>query len=89
MASTTIDVVRFADPYKQCGQCGGWIDGAVLVALGRQILLPCEHRGPYVDVCPSWSPVDGCGCAAYTAQHPDDPISHPVREPANGDRRMF
>jgi hypothetical protein len=74
----THNETRFADPYKKCLTCGGWIDG-YLDNPGRPILTPCEHDAGYRDVCPSWSPVDGCGCAAYSARHPGDPIVHETR----------
>ncbi len=69
----TYNATLFADPYKQCQQCGGWIDG-VLDNPGPSILVPCEHQGGYRDVCPSWGPVDGCRCPAD---------SHPMRTPSD------
>lgn len=74
----TYNVTTFADPYKKCRQCGGWITG-VLAAPGPVILVPCEHQSDYRDVCPSWGPVDGCQC---------EPIDHAV-PPASvvGDRQ--
>lgn len=54
-------VIQFADPYKQCLMCGGWIIG-VVDALGPSVLVPCGHIGTYRDLCPSWGPVDGCRC---------------------------
>lgn len=70
----------FADPYKKCRKCGGWIDGAFDGA-GPLTLLPCGHQSDYLDICPSWSPVDGCNCAWYTARNPDKAIKHPMRTP--------
>ncbi len=58
---STYTGVEFANPYLVCNQCGGWITGA-LDNPGPSILMPCEHRMSYHDVCPSWSPVDGCLC---------------------------
>lgn len=85
----TFSVVSFADPYKQCTACGGWVDG-VLDKPGPAVVVPCEHEGGYRDVCPSWSPVDGCGCADYTARYPDDPISHPMRpRPTADDGKVY
>lgn len=75
MAAETL----FADPYKKCLQCGSWVDGATSGAT----LIPCGHRSDYRDVCPSWGPVDGCDCAGYSARHPEDPISHDMRPPAD------
>lgn len=75
--TSTYNTINFADPYKQCLYCNGWITG-VLVAPGPLILVPCEHQSHYRDVCPSWGPVDGCTC---------NPVDHPV-PPADviGDR---
>ena len=56
----TRNAIRFADPYKVCNKCGGWITGYLG---GTAILTPCEHDQGYTDACPSWSPVDGCRCA--------------------------
>ncbi len=68
----THNTITFADPYKQCLKCGGWVDG-VLDAPGPPIVTPCEHEGTYKDVCPSWSPVDGCSCHEYGWKHPMRP----------------
>jgi hypothetical protein len=57
----TYNETRFADPYKQCLKCGGWVDG-VLNCPGPTIVTPCEHRAEYRDTCSSWGPVDGCTC---------------------------
>lgn len=57
----THNAIYFSDPYKKCLQCGEWIDG-VLDAPGPSILVPCEHRAEYRDLCASWGPVDGCTC---------------------------
>lgn len=78
----THNTIHFADPYKQCRKCLAWVDG-VLDAPGPTVVVPCEHQSDYRDVCPSWGPVDGCGCAAYSAAHPHDPIVHPMRPPAD------
>lgn len=79
---------RFADPHKQCLQCGGWVDG-FLDNPGLHLLTPCEHVSDYRSVCPSWSPVDGCGCAEYNARHPEAPIVHEMRPPADAARRAI
>jgi hypothetical protein len=58
-----VGVVReFADPYKKCNECQGWITGAVEFSGLPLMLVPCEHFAAYTDVCPSWGPVDGCKC---------------------------
>lgn len=85
----THNTIDFADPYKRCVRCSAWIDG-VLDTLGPTVVVPCEHTSGYRDVCPSWSPVDGCGCADYNARHPDDPIIHPMRpRPAADDGKVY
>lgn len=61
----TYNVTTFADPYKKCRQCGGWITGALDKPHGPLIVVPCEHQAGYDDVCPSWGPVDGCECARF------------------------
>lgn len=76
--TTAYNMITFADPYKQCLRCGGWVDG-VLKAPGPVIVTPCEHQSEYRDVCPSWGPVDGCTCVAG---------SHPMRPPAR-DGKVF
>lgn len=68
----THNTIDFADPYKQCVRCGGWITG-ILDAPGPIILVPCEHQSDYRDVCPSWGPVDGCRCAEHLGS-----VDHPV-----------
>lgn len=73
----THNTIDFADPYKQCLKCGGWVDG-VLDAPGPTIVVPCEHQSDYRDVCPSWSPVDGCHCIESLGFR-----DHPVRTPTN------
>lgn len=60
----THNAITYADPYKQCCQCGGWITGA-LDKPGPLMLVPCEHESDYRDVCPSWGPVDGCRCIEH------------------------
>lgn len=77
--TSTYNVVNYADPYKQCVRCCGWIDGA-LDKPGPLVLVPCHHESDYRDVCPSWSPVDGCTCTKYG-------ISHPMRPPANDGKK--
>lgn len=85
----TAPAIWFADPYKMCEICGGWIDGALEASsVQTPVLIPCGHSR-YRDVCPSWSPVNGCGCAAYSARHPHNPISHRMRWPLPGDTRRY
>jgi hypothetical protein len=72
----THNAIIFADPYKKCEKCGRWVDG-VLDAPGPTIVIPCEHRAEYRDLCPSWGPVDGCTC-------PDDWHKKRTPEPRDG-----
>lgn len=64
----THNTINFADPYKQCLQCGGWITG-VLDKPGPSVVVPCVHESDYRDVCSSWSPVVGCRCAKFGWSH--------------------
>jgi len=72
-------MVMFADPYKKCVECGRWVNGAV-EGIGPLVLVPCGHRSDYRDVCPSWSPIDGCTCALTV---------HPQRKRPYGDDRVY
>lgn len=74
----TYNEIKFADPYKVCKACGGWITG-VLDMPGRPLVMPCEHDLGYKDVCPSWCPVDGCQCAEHLGYIPHD---EPPKRPA-------
>lgn len=94
MSSDTMpDEIFFADPYKRCGGCSGWIDGVRHSADRRRVLIPCGCELEYVDVCPSWSPIQGCNCVRYnTAVLPGNPVRqlrHPMRRPAAGDTRVY
>ena len=73
MTSVSKVITRFANPYKQCASCREWVDGARVVP-GQLTLVPCGHEADYVDVCPSWSPDDGCTCV-------ERGIMHDYREP--------
>lgn len=61
----THEAIKFADPFKVCNQCGGWITGILSIPDGPDLTTPCEHEGGYIDICPSWSPVDGCLCVEH------------------------
>ena len=75
----TYTVEHFADPFKKCRVCDEWVDGYVVAPEHDEEgeNWPCRHRG-YDDLCPSWSPVDGCRCAEHLGF-----VDHPVR-PENG-----
>lgn len=49
----------FHDDECGCGESGGPL-----------LLMPCFHRSDYDDLCPSWSPVDGCTCLAALGHLP-------------------
>lgn len=59
-----MSVTTFADPYKTCNRCGGWVTGYIEQP-GPLPLTPCGHATGYTDVCPSWSPVGGCRCLVH------------------------
>jgi hypothetical protein len=66
----TFNRIEFADPFKVCNQCRGWITGVLDNDHGPVIVTPCEHRAGYTDVCPSWGPVDGCSCKEHLGYVP-------------------
>lgn len=67
----TLTKTPFADPFKVCNECGGWIDGVLDPPRGMFLTSPCRHTQGYTDVCPSWGPVDGCACAEFgMPEHP-------------------
>lgn len=87
-ARAAAEPIRFADPYKRCTACKEWVDGAE-VGTAKLTLIPCGHLSDYEDLCPSWSPVTGCGCKAFSESHPDNPITHDMRPPTPGDGKVY
>jgi hypothetical protein len=72
--TVTGEEVTFADPFKICCECGGWVTGYIEFpdSAGLPSLnAPCEHEADYRSICPSWGPVDGCKCLA--GEHPAPP----------------
>lgn len=71
------DRIDFADPYKTCDECAGWITG-----IGGEALVPCGHHATYTDQCPSWGPVDGCSCQEHLGyvSHGEPPVPPPSEE---------
>jgi hypothetical protein len=68
-------VITPANPYLACAQCGkraeAFHDGANCgCGITRPMNMPCMHHGDYGDLCPSWSPVDGCCCLAHLGHVP-------------------
>lgn len=58
--------VTFANPYLRCETCGkraeGFHDESKCGCTEGNYNVPCEHPIGVNDICPSWSPVDGCTC---------------------------
>lgn len=69
--ATSYTVSTFADPYKRCRTCAGWITGATEAPGLPLSVNPCGHMGGYEDVCRSWSPVTGCSCPPAAHDRPD------------------
>lgn len=67
-----------ANPYLVCGQCGTRVEEfhddrcGCSESDGPLWLMPCDHRGDYRDLCPSWNPVDGCCCLEHLGQVPHE-----------------
>lgn len=61
-------VTDFADPFLTCDHCGkfvtGWHNNDTCGCDASCWNEPCGHTAGVTSVCPSWSPVDGCTCAA-------------------------
>lgn len=69
----TYTAVAFADPFKKCERCDGWVTGVAVFpgTYEPSENLPCRHVG-YRSVCPSWSPVGGCQCESHLGHVPHD-----------------
>lgn len=69
--------VSFANPYLRCRACEEWIDGwHDPVKCGCESSTfnhPCRCLSEVENVCPSWSPVDGCTCGR--GAHDEPPVS--------------
>lgn len=67
--------VSFANPFLVCDRCrqpvSAWHNPEACGCDASFWNKPCEHRAGVTSVCPSWSPVDGCQCAAVlgSVQH--------------------
>lgn len=85
--TTTYTVIEFADPFKMCERCDGWVTGVAVFPdeFRASENLPCRHAG-YRSVCPSWSPVDGCQCVEYLGHvaHLTPPAVLDKEEPDDG-----
>lgn len=74
-----VTVEEFADPHLVCTECGRHVEGYV-VAPGRPEDMenwPCRHKW-MANLCPSWSPVDGCLCQEHLG-HVDHPTAEEIR----------
>jgi hypothetical protein len=67
--------LTFANPFLACDACGERVrsghDGGKCGCEWGSCNWPCGHNAGATSVCPSWSPVDGCRCAAHlgSVQH--------------------
>lgn len=63
-----------ASPFLACGTCGkraeAFHDDRCGCDETGPVNMPCGDRGEYSDLCPSWSPVDGCQCLAHLGRVP-------------------
>jgi hypothetical protein len=65
-----------ANPFLACRACGKAAEAfhddecGCDESGGPLLLMPCFHRSEYDDLCPSWSPVDGCTCLAILGHVP-------------------
>lgn len=68
---TTVSVrthtyTTFANPYLLCTVCGATVhrfhDGDRCGCQVGSWSMPCQHTAATVSACPSWNPVDECGC---------------------------
>jgi hypothetical protein len=75
-------VITPANPFLACSACRKRVEAfhddecGCDESGGPLLLMPCFHRGEYDDLCPSWSPVDGCTCRE-TLGH----VPHPAELP--------
>ena len=67
----TVNTIDPASPYLICVQCGAWVDHFSHTGEGQgpSRNQPCDHRADYANVCPSWSPVDGCNCMEHVRRN--------------------
>ena len=67
-------VITPANPFLACASCGKRVesfhDDRCGCGLTGLMNFPCGDRASYDDLCPSWSPVDGCQCLAHLGHVP-------------------
>lgn len=60
--------IEFANPHLTCDNCHrpvpAWHDNTRCGCDEPAANEPCGCRAGVASTCPSWSPVDGCGCEA-------------------------
>jgi hypothetical protein len=61
-----------ANPYKMCVQCQAWVTSFTNTVDGEGLTVnqPCGHTADYKNMCPSWSPIDGCQCQEFLGHVP-------------------
>lgn len=56
----------FANPYLVCAECGAtahqWHNPGRCGCIAGAWTMPCQHTAITASVCPTWNPVDDCGC---------------------------
>lgn len=74
--------IPYANPYLRCSGCGSWVTGwhdpEKCGCETLEVNSPCCCRLGVEDVCPSWSPVDGCTCKVGAHDRP--PLASLPRE---------
>jgi hypothetical protein len=68
----TVHEIVPANPYLACAQCGAHAERFTHTGDGEgpSVNEPCGHAADYVDLCPSWGPVDGCTCQSSLGYKP-------------------
>lgn len=77
----------YANPYFTCDECGRWITGHTEHSSARWINVPCGHAADSHSACPSWGPVDGCGCKPPKPH--GEPESLTLHVQTRGPRQLF
>jgi Zn finger protein HypA/HybF involved in hydrogenase expression len=59
-------LIGFANPYFKCDECKQpvpyWHNPNRCDCEGKTFNSPCGHEADITSVCPTWDPVEGCGC---------------------------
>jgi hypothetical protein len=71
---THITNIASENPFLACGTCGKRVEAFHDDRCGcgetGPMNMPCCHYGEYVNLCPSWGPVDGCQCREHLGYVP-------------------